>query len=61
MLCITLACFAIMAVASLISSTALTQVSYTVGNKELPIYCVDTQEKKIALSFDAAWVNGKLR
>lgn len=57
MLCLTLACFAIMAVASLISSNALTQVSYTVGNKELPIYSVDTQEKKIALSFDAAWGN----
>ncbi len=23
--------------------------------KELPIYCVDTPEKKIAISFDAAW------
>ncbi|MGF7059581.1 polysaccharide deacetylase family sporulation protein PdaB [Brassicibacter mesophilus] len=23
--------------------------------KELPIYCVDTQAKKIAISFDAAW------
>ena len=23
--------------------------------KKLPIYCVDTKEKKIALSFDAAW------
>ncbi|MGN0164741.1 MAG: hypothetical protein ACI39R_01025 [Lachnospiraceae bacterium] len=21
----------------------------------LPIYCVDTEEKKVALSFDAAW------
>lgn len=31
--------------------------SYTVGNRELPIYCVDTSEKKIALSFDAAWGN----
>ena len=30
-------------------------VSATVGNRELPIYCVDTDEKKIALSFDAAW------
>lgn len=26
-----------------------------ISNKELPIYCVDTPEKKIALSFDAAW------
>ena len=30
-------------------------VSATVGNRELPIYCVDTDEKKIALTFDAAW------
>ena len=27
------------------------------GDRELPIYCVDTKEKKIALSFDAAWGN----
>lgn len=25
------------------------------GNKDLPIYNVDTSEKKVALSFDAAW------
>lgn len=25
------------------------------GQRELPIYCVDTDEKKIAISFDAAW------
>lgn len=31
--------------------------SSTVGGRELPIYCVDTPEKKIALSFDAAWGN----
>ena len=29
--------------------------SSTYGNRELPIYSVDTKEKKIALSFDAAW------
>lgn len=29
--------------------------SSTVGDRELPIYCVDTTEKKIGLSFDAAW------
>ncbi|MBD5453174.1 MAG: polysaccharide deacetylase family protein [Lachnospiraceae bacterium] len=28
-----------------------------VGGRELPIYCVDTEEKKVALSFDAAWGN----
>ena len=32
-------------------------VSNSVDGRELPIYCVDTQEKKIALSFDAAWGN----
>ena len=30
-------------------------VSSTYGNRELPIYSVKTEEKKIALSFDAAW------
>lgn len=28
-----------------------------VSAKELPIYCVKTEEKKIAISFDAAWGN----
>ncbi len=27
------------------------------SDRKLPIYCVDTAEKKIALSFDAAWGN----
>lgn len=27
------------------------------AQRKLPIYCVDTQEKKIAVSFDAAWGN----
>lgn len=26
-----------------------------ISNKKLPIYCVDQKEKKVALSFDAAW------
>ena len=28
--------------------------------RDLPIYCVATDEKKVALSFDAAWVNGRV-
>lgn len=28
---------------------------YTKSQKKLPIYCVDTDEKKVGLSFDAAW------
>lgn len=31
--------------------------SSSVGGRELPIYCVETEEKKVALSFDAAWGN----
>ena len=30
-------------------------VSSTINGKELPRYCVETDEKKVALSFDAAW------
>ena len=33
------------------------EVSSRVGERDLPIYCVDTGEKKVALSFDAAWGN----
>ena len=32
-------------------------MSSNVNGRELPIYCVDTDEKKVALSFDAAWGN----
>lgn len=38
------------------SQNAVT-ASATVGNRELPIYCVETAEPKIALTFDAAWGN----
>ena len=31
-----------------------------IANKKLPIYCVDQKEKKIALSFDAAWGESRL-
>jgi len=32
-------------------------VSNSVGGRELPIYCVECKEPKIALTFDAAWGN----
>ena len=35
--------------------TGAVVTSATYGDRELPIYCVDTEEKKVALSFDAAW------
>ena len=36
-------------------------VSSNVNGRELPIYCVETKEKKVALSFDAAWGNEDTR
>lgn len=33
------------------------ETSSSVGGRNLPIYCVDTPDKKIALTFDAAWGN----
>ena len=41
----------------LVTAGANITVSNSVDGRELPIYCVDTPEKKIALSFDAAWGN----
>lgn len=32
-------------------------VNSSAGGRELPIYCVETKEPKVALSFDAAWGN----
>ena len=29
----------------------------TVGGRELPVYCVETDEKVVSISFDAAWGN----
>ena len=36
----------------------IVSVDNTVNGKELPIYSVETDEKKVALSFDAAWGDG---
>ena len=36
-------------------------VSVSGKAKKLPIYCVDTDEKKVSLSFDAAWGNEDTR
>lgn len=34
-----------------------TTADHDVNGRKLPIYCVETQEKKVALTFDAAWGN----
>lgn len=33
--------------------------AYAAANRLLPIYCVETDKKQIAISFDAAWGNSK--
>lgn len=43
------------------SKTEFISVSNTINGKELPIYSVDTEEKKVAISFDAAWGNDDTR
>ena len=43
---------------ALFSNEELSQTLSNMSNeKKLPIYCVNTKEKKVALSFDAAWGN----
>lgn len=54
-----MAVFALTAGAFFYAPAALS-VSSTVGGKELPIYCVQTDEPKISLTFDAAWGNEDL-
>lgn len=44
----------ILLAASLQYCSGLVSASNSVNGRELPIYCVETKEKKVALSFDAA-------
>lgn len=56
-------CICAVAAVILLAFTAFTAAGFdktltTAGtDRKLPIYCVDKQEKKISLSFDAAWGN----
>lgn len=36
-------------------------IETSAAKKKLPIYCVGTDEKKVAISFDAAWGADRLR
>ncbi len=47
-------------VATSTRSVATSSGGYSKSQKKLPIYCVDTTEKKVALSFDAAWGDSRL-
>ena len=48
---------AVFGIAGLFVVPKAVTVSNSVDGRELPIYCVETEEKKVALSFDAAWGN----
>lgn len=48
--CLTLAVFTAIGVLQQAAETSA-------GERQLPIYCVETEQKKIALTFDAAWGN----
>ncbi|MGN1267305.1 MAG: polysaccharide deacetylase family protein [Dorea sp.] len=52
-----IAAAAIIVLASVKYVTTYVSVSSNVNGRELPIYSVETDEKKVALSFDAAWGN----
>lgn len=48
---------ALLVLGTMISTVTLSHISTTASNsiRKLPIYCVETDEKKIAVTFDAAW------
>ena len=50
---IVVACLILLAVS--IDGVRSAQVFFGYSMKKTPIYCVSTQEKKVAISFDAAW------
>ena len=56
---LTIICFSLIAVFRPIVQKNIKAVSVSTkpdpAKKNLPIYCVDTDEKKVAISFDAAW------
>ena len=51
-----LALFVCVLLAVYLGDTAVA-VNSTYGDRELPIYCVETDKKQVAISFDAAWGN----
>lgn len=47
----------IFAIAVILGLFFNTNISVTTTTRKLPIYSVDTREKKVAITFDAAWTN----
>lgn len=54
---LTLAFAAVLVLSAVTYLPKIMSVSSTVGDRELPIYCVETDKPQIAISFDAAWGN----
>ena len=50
---------AITMVLVLTAVTVGSTVTFADNDRKLPIYCVETEKKQIAISFDAAWGNSK--
>ena len=50
---------AICVVLSLTVTVVSSVSAFADNNRLLPIYCVETDKKQIAISFDAAWGNTK--
>lgn len=48
-------CFTLAITVAVIGSVG----AYANSDRLLPIYCVETDKKQIAISFDAAWGNSK--
>jgi len=42
-------------------SNKIVDVVTSTNEKSLPIYCVETEEKVVSLTFDAAWGDCRLR
>ena len=52
---------AIVAVLAVVGITVGSVSAFANNDRKLPIYCVETDKKQIAISFDAAWGKGQLR
>lgn len=48
-------CLVLAAIVGLVGSANI----FADNNRLLPIYCVETDKKQVAISFDAAWGNTK--
>lgn len=48
---------AILVIGAIISTVTLSQIAVSVSQntRKLPIYCVETDEKRVSITFDAAW------